>query len=189
MQNDTIEKITDFIFMGKKIEELDFYNLAIVLGNNLYEETAECLKDLVNLNKIDATSTIIISGKKGTLNKDLDGTEAEIIYQKFLKYNLNIPCLLEKEATNTKENLLFSLKYLEDIKSYRKILLICKSFLARRAFMCAYNLDYPIDSIDIIGVEKEFGKDNWFTNALSRKRVLAELERISLYTEKGDLKL
>ena len=38
MQNDTIEKITDFLFMGKKIEELDFYNLAIVLGNNLYKE-------------------------------------------------------------------------------------------------------------------------------------------------------
>ena len=37
--------------------------------------------------------------------------------------------------------------------------------------------------------EKDFGKDNWFTDAKSRKRVLEELERISLYTEKGDLKL
>ncbi len=189
MQNDTIEKITDFIFIGKDIEELDFYNLVIVLGNNFYEETAECLSNLVKFNKVDNSSTIIISGKKGSLNKDLESTEAEIIYQNFLKYNLNIPCLLECNATNTKENLLFSLKYIKDINIYRKILLVCKSLLARRAMMCAYNLDYPIEKLDIVGVERDITKDNWFTDAYSRKRVLAELERISKYTEKGDLKL
>ena len=64
-----------------------------------------------------------------------------------------------------------------------------KMSLRFSVIMCAYNLDYPVENMDIIGVEKDFGKDNWFTDAKSRKRVLEELERISLYTEKGDLKL
>ncbi len=189
MINDTKDKIAKFLFIGKEFDELKKYDLVIVFGNNLYEETAIVLYNLFQKKKIDKNTTIIISGNKGIKNQDITSTEAEIIYNYFAKYNLDIPCILEKNATNTKENLIFSKKLLKDLNNYQNILFVCKSYLARRALMTADKLNFPLNKIDIYGVESEFGKNNWYTSPQATKRVLEELERISKYTISNDLKL
>lgn len=189
MKNDSIEKITDLLFINKDISELTHYDLIIVLGNNFYEEIALCLKDLLNKEIITENTEVIISGNKGKINANIEKTEAEIIYENIKRLNINLNCILEKEATNIKENLLNAKELINDLSKYNRILLICKSFVSRRTLMCADALNYPLDKIDIYGLEREITKKDWHNHPKSTKRVLEELERISIYCLKGDLKL
>ncbi len=189
MSNDTIEKITEFLFIGKDIEDLKKYDLVIVLGNNLYHEVALEIKKMVKKNIIDKDTLIVISGNKGLVNADITSTEAEIINAEINKLNLSLNIVLEKRATNTKENLVYVKEYLQDLNKYKHILIICKSYLGRRALMCADALNYPLNKIDIYGVSGEYNKLNWHTNTKARKRILEELQRIGEYTLKGDLKM
>ena len=79
MSNDTIEKITEFLFIGKDIDDLGKYDLVIVLGNNLYQEVALAIKNIFEKKKIDNNTLIVLSGNKGSVNADITYTEAEII--------------------------------------------------------------------------------------------------------------
>lgn len=47
MKNDTIDKITEFLFINKPFNELGKYDLVIVLGNNFYQENAKFIEKLV----------------------------------------------------------------------------------------------------------------------------------------------
>ena len=189
MPNDTIEKITEFLFIGKDIDDLGNYDLVIVLGNNLYYEVALAIKNIFEKKKINNNTLIVLSGNKGSVNADITYTEAEIINAEINKLNLPLNIVLEKRATNTKENLVYVKEYLQDLNKYEHILIICKSYLGRRALMCADALNYPLEKIDIYGVSGEYNKYNWYNNPKARKRILEELQRISEYTLKGDLKM
>ena len=189
MQNDTQECITNFLFIGKPFEELTHYDLVIILGNDYYKETALTLKKLLEENKITSDTKIIISGNKGTLNKTITDTEAEIIYHHLRDFGLDLNCELEKHATNIKENLLYSKEIIKDFNLYSQILVIGKSFVGRRVLMCLDALDYPLSKIDYYGLESDITKSNWSTTPTYQNRILEELERISIYTKNKDLKL
>lgn len=189
MKNDTREKITEFIFINKSFESLQKYDLVIVLGNDLYRENASVIQKLLNENKIDNETIIVISGNKGKLNADISKTEAELINEEINKLNLKVNCLIEPNATNIKENLMFSKKMVNSLNGFKRILLIGKSFASRRILMCADILDFPLDKVDIYGLESDICKENWFESKKTRDRVLAELERIGKYTIDNDLKI
>ena len=189
MINDTIEKMAEKQNTLLKKLEIGKYDLVIVLGNNLYKETAFALKNLYDKALIDKKTLVILSGNKGLVNADITSTEAEIINEEINKLNLKLNIGLEKKATNTKENLFYVKEYLKSFENYQSILIICKSYLARRALMCADALDYPLKKMDIYGISGESNKDNWYEIPKARKRILEELQRISEYTLKGDLKM
>lgn len=189
MKNDTRDKITEFIFINKSFEILQKYDLVIVLGNDLYQENARLIQSLLKENKIDNETTIVISGNKGRINSDINKTEAELINEEINKLNLKVNCLIEPRATNVKENLMFAKEMLNPLNSYKRILLIGKSFASRRILMCADALGFPLDKVDIYGLESNICKENWFESDKSRNRVLAELERIGKYTINNDLKI
>lgn len=189
MKNDTIEKITNFLFINKPFQNLKKYDVVIVLGNNHYLENALVLQMLKEEKKINENTLIVITGNKGLLNKDISVTEADLIYSEIVKLKLNLKCVLEKEASNIKENLLFSSKLLGDLKQYNRILLVGKAFASRRILMCADAIQYPLDKVDIYGLEVDIKRDDWFKNPKFRKRVLEELGRIERYTLKGDIKM
>lgn len=71
------------------------------------------------------------------------------------------------------------------------MLLVCKSFHARRVLMTATNFlpndieYYFLSTLD----ERNIAKDGWWKDEIATKRVLEEVGRISQYTLKGDLKL
>lgn len=189
MKNDTIKKITDFLFINKDFEELSNYDLVIVLGNNFYQENALFIKRLFDTKKINKDTTIILSGSKGSINNDIEKSEAMLIYEKIQELNLDLECIIEPVATNIKENLLFSKKIINSLAQYNKILLVGKSFASRRILMCADALDFPLEKMDIFGLEVDICKDTWYQNKEAKTRVLAELERIGKYAINGDLKI
>lgn len=189
MINDSKEKITDFLFINKDFNDLDKYDLVIVLGNDLYQENALTIKKLYENNNINSSTLIIISGNKGRINKDISKTEALLIYEYLSKYNFTLNIILEEKATNIKENLLNSINMVKNINNYKKILLIGKSFASRRILMCADKIGFPLKNIDIYGIEGNISKHNWWKNKEATNRVLEELERISKYVKTNDLLL
>ena len=102
MKNDSIDKITEFLFVNKNFDELSKYDLVIVLGNNFYQENANLLKQLLISNKINNDTLIVLSGSKGLINSDIEKTEAELIYEKVKELKININCVVEPNATNIK---------------------------------------------------------------------------------------
>ena len=179
MINNTKEEITKFLFIGK-----DY-----VLGNNFYKETALVLKKLYDDKKINEETKIIISGNKGTINKNITETEAEIIYKNLLELGLDLDCVLEKNATNVRENLVYAKEIVKNLDEFKKVLIIGKSFIARRVLMVLVALKENLAKFDFYGIEVDIKKEDWYLNKAAKKRVLEELERIAKYTIKNDLKL
>ena len=189
MINNTKEEITKFLFIGKDYECLTDYDLVIVLGNNFYKETALILKKLYDDKKINEETKIIISGNKGTINKNITETEAEIIYKNLLELGLDLDCVLEKNATNVRENLVYAKEIVKNLDEFKKVLIIGKSFIARRVLMVLVALKENLAKFDFYGIEVDIKKEDWYLNKAAKKRVLEELERIAKYTIKNDLKL
>lgn len=189
MKNDTIDKITEFLFINIDFEKLTFYDLVIVLGNNFYEENVDILEKMLKNKHIDHNTKVILSGNKGKINNNIESTEAEIMASIIKQRRLKLNVILEEKATNIKENLEYSKAISGDLKQYKQILIIGKAFAARRILMCADALDFNISKIQIYGLEVDIKKDNWYKVPKAKERVLNELERIAKYTLKNDLKL
>ncbi len=182
----TIEAITNFLFLESEIIEKT--DLIFVFGSS-HLETMDEVKKIYD-KKI--TDKIFITGhSKDKLNE----IEADRFYKQGIK--LGIPeknFLLEREATNTKENIINSMPIIEEaigFKNIKKIMFVCKAFHTRRVLMTAKkffpeNIEYYF--LPIIG-EKNIRKDNWWKNKVSETRVLEELCRIGEYALKGDISL
>ena len=148
--------------------------------------------DLFKREVIDNNTLVVISGNRGSLD-NFEGRECDNVYNILVnEYNYNSNMfVLEKDATNIYENLVFSKKIIKDFNKYNNILIMGAAFALRRIKMCASKLDYPLNKIQYIGtVNKEgrnCGKYNWWMSEDAKIRVYQELERIGKYLIKGDL--
>ncbi|MCI8626011.1 MAG: YdcF family protein [Lachnospiraceae bacterium] len=187
--NSTIEAISNLLFLETPITPCE---IAIVFGND-YVGTMDEVKNLWGKGMIK--NKIILSGHSAKKDK-----KPEAI--RFMEYGLQIGLpkermLLETEATNTLENLLYSRKLIEtelgNLSSIKSIMFVAKAFVCRRIQMTIQaiypsKIDYvyyPV--VDVKG--RNIGKDCWWETEEAIKRVLEELRRISEYTLKGDLSL
>jgi uncharacterized SAM-binding protein YcdF (DUF218 family) len=184
--SDTIRIISEFLFIESKIEKVD---LIFVFGND-WLKTMDHVSDLYYKG---ISSNILITGHSA--NKDRVESEAD----RFSNYgiSLGIPqnaFLLEKCATNTKENLEFSIPIIESklgLTKIKKILFVCKTFHTRRVLMTAQkwlpsNIQlsfYPVND------ERNILKHNWWKTEETQERVMGEIRRIGEYTLQGDLSL
>lgn len=189
---ENIQAITDFLFIENNINELNKANLLIILCNNNLKGITKSFDDLFKKEIIDKNTLIVISGNRGALD-DFEGRECDNVYNILINdygYNKEM-FVLEKDATNIFENLLFSKKIIKDFSKFDNILIMGAAFALRRVKMCASKLDYPLDRMQFVGtVNKDSincGKDNWWMNNDAKIRVYQELERIGKYLVKGDL--
>lgn len=186
MKSESIKKITNFIFKETIIpKKVDFI---FVLGNDFEKQ----MKDVFNLYKKRVSNKILISGFGDT---DITRSEASILKEYGIK--LGIPenvFILEEHASNTKQNIQFSVPIIKkefDLKKIKSILFVCKSFHTQRVFMAAKNFlpknikfyFYPI--ID----ERNIKKDNWYKNEDSKFIVLNEIRKIGEYSLNGDISI
>lgn len=192
----TISAITDFLFIGKQEEDLSFYDLVILLGNDDIVGNVNTLKWLYDKRHFDSNSLIVLSGNVGSLNA-AKSPEAHRMFE--LLKNSDFPMdnvIVEDKATNTLENFKFSLPLIEKItpiNNFSKILCVGRAFMGRRAIMAASACGYPIDNIDYYGTVdrngRNIGPDSWWKSEPARIRVLEELKRISEYSLKGDISI
>lgn len=195
--SETVESITNFLFIGKEEQQLDQYDLVLVLGNNQIEETIDDICMLIQTKHILNDSVIVFSGNVGSLSSNSE-PEAHRLIESIKRRNIITfqKMLIEDKATNTLENFQLSKTLIEEkfhLDSFKKILCVCKAFLARRAKMSAAACGYPIEIIDFYGTVYEKGKNigpnTWYQTEVAKRRVIEEVKRIAEYTLKGDISL
>lgn len=176
----------------KKIEELCFrkndHNLLgidtiFVFGS---VSSLENLKDaiLYILNKAPI-HTILISG--GVSKKTTPLSEAQVIFNA-IKNILpsDIKIILEQEATNTKENIEFSLKKYPELRK-GKICFVSKYFAAGRSFLTLKKFLPQVLIKQYAFISNETEPHLWIQNKKSQSLVWAEVVRIFAYGSRGDI--
>jgi len=181
----TILAISDFLFLPANPEKA---KLIFVFGHD-HLPMMDKVKELYDRGYSDR---ILITGHSKDKTKEIEA-------ERFFEYGirLGIPAnkfLLEKEATNTKENILFSKPIIEreiGFNNIKTILFICQSFHTRRVYMTAKNFlpaNIKFCFCPIVD-ERGISKDNWWKNDAAKNRVLDEIRRIGEYTLKRDLSI
>ena len=189
---ENLEAITKFLFIEEDIDTLKKSDLLIILCNNNLKGITNKFEELYKNGKIDDNTKVIVSGNRGPLD-DFEGKECDVIYNILVNergYNPKM-FILEGNATNIRENLLFSKDMAGDLNKYNNILVQGASFALRRIKMCSSKLDYPLNKVQFVGMgdfeERGCEKDKWWINDEARIRVFQEIERIGKYLVKGDL--
>lgn len=186
--NDTIRSISELLFCETK--PLRPSNLAIILGNN-YTATMKDVKSLIDEGLI--TGEVLLNGRSAT-GKGI--SEAERFFQYGCELGIEpARMLLEKESTNTYENLLFCRRLIEKqplgFDACEHILIVGKAFVLRRIEMTCRALGYPMEKVQYYGTVDKDGLNisptGWWRSDKAAKRVFEELERIGKYAVKGDL--
>jgi uncharacterized SAM-binding protein YcdF (DUF218 family) len=132
---------------------------------------------------------LLISG--GATHRQRE-TEADVIAGRLLQ--LGVPravMILEKSATNTGENVIFSRQMLSEtmaLEEIKSVLVIGKICSLRRYLMTLERhwpgLTLSASPVNFFGVEKE----HWHTHADFRARVLGEFEKIPEYLQRDFLR-
>lgn len=195
--SDTIQAITNFLFIETQYEQMQPSNLVLVLGNDMIDGTMMEVKKLLLDKKISSDAKIILSGATGSLNAGKENECDRLFQSGVLKFGIPAKMfLLENKATNAYLNFYYSKELIDSIggfENFGNILCIGKAFLLRRASMYAAKMGYPVDKMQYYGtVDKEgrnIGKDTWWKSQTAIDRVLAEIKRIGEYGLTGDLSI
>ena len=86
MKLNTIEDITNFIFIGKSLEELSHYDLLIINADWAEEKLAKDMKLMLDRNVIDNNTLFIICESHGDIN---ERSSASILIEYLKKENIN----------------------------------------------------------------------------------------------------
>ena len=195
--NSTINAITEFLFIGREIQELPPCDLVIVLGNDFIDGTMEQVSILLKENVILDNAKILLSGSTGMMSAGKD-LECNRMYDSGVK-KFHLPSQMfikESRAENTYQNFQYCKDIIKDMGGFDKfnnILCIGKAFLLRRASMYATKFEYPLQkmyyygTVDVEG--RNIGPDTWWKCDEAVERVMAEVERIGKYYREGYLSI
>lgn len=176
-----IKAITDLIFLSDKISKSD---IIIVPGTF----RIDLVKKALELYNQRYAPYIFTTG--GVKNEE-GFTESEFQKQYLLENGVPSNCIFnESKSTNTKENAIYAKEELEKHKlSYRKIILVSKTYHARRLQM-TFLPNFQDSEILVAPVvdDRNITKDNWYNDKEKTDKVMEEVEKIGEYFLKGDLK-
>ena len=181
--------VSDFIFMENELQQADM----IFIPGGSHPELGEYAAELY---KKGLAPYVMPSGgvsvKTGAFNgvkarKEIYSlpyrTECEFLTDVLEKNGVPQHVIFQENASGyTKENAIFSKRVAdENYLTIHKAILVCKSFHARRAFMC-YQLAFPnteffIHPVPYIHGNITITKENWSQTAVGVDRVLGELMR------------
>lgn len=135
-------------------------------------------------------SKILVTGGFGPLSKarGVENPEAQTIKEYFIKNKIpESAILIEDKATNTLENIIFSMKLLaeKDLQIHQAIL-VSKPFHMRRCF-ATFKKHFP--SIELLCCPPKGSVVELLDRSKKEyaERLLAELDRLEEYANKGDL--
>jgi uncharacterized SAM-binding protein YcdF (DUF218 family) len=185
MNHRMIHDITDFIFVSDEPQNAD----AIVIPGGgdpaLPEKAAEIYKSGFAPVIIPTGGVSLKTGKfKGASRKQniYDGdykTDCEFLTDALVKNGVPDSAILREDQSRfTKENATFSRKIAEQNGlSLKTLIVVCKSFHARRCLMC-WQFAFPDADILIVPVDTyEITRNNWHSFDYGVDRVMGELTR------------
>lgn len=181
--------VTDFLIEQTPIEELPNTDGIFVFGHI----DPRLPKHAAQLWKLGKAPRIIITGKGRLKIPENLETEADF-YASIIRRD-NIPdnaLVLEKQATNTLENVIFGIRICQQQNFNPKSLILCSMpFLLRRS-IATFQKQFP--EIRVFGSTLDIQLDEYLTlpgtslNIKQRiERILAELNRFTEYAKKGDI--
>lgn len=170
-------------------EKLSHVNSSIIIGFGSYDlRVAEHCANLFNLG---IGNKIIFTGKNGNWTIDLWGNDcieaelfAEHVKETISKENL----ILEKNARNLGENILFSKKIIDKLNlEFESIILVTKPNTTRRAYATGLAV-WPAIENNLHVSSPDYNFDNT-SPVISEENIISELvgdlERIIVYPQKG----
>ena len=186
MNLNMIEDITNFIFVGKDLEQLKHYDLLIINADYAEESVANDLKLMFDKNIIDNDTLLIICDSHG----NTDRSSADILIQFIKERSLENKIIIDRKYISNPE-ILKNLDKLVDINKYDRILRIAKDFVARRWFMNAKKYNFPVDKCDFYGVAdgRNISKSDWYKSDAGIKQVMKEFVNIGQQTIDGELSI
>ena len=186
MKSNMIEDITNFIFVGKKIEHLQHYDLLIINADYAEADVANDLKVMFNKNIIDKKTLFIICDSHG----DTDRSSADILVKYLEEKGLTNKTIIDRKYISNPE-ILKNLDKLVDINKYDRILRVAKDFVVRRWFMNAMKYNFPVDKCDFYGVVdgRNISKNDWYKSDVGIKQVMQEFVNIGQQTMDGELSI
>lgn len=194
--SDTIDAITNLVFVETPATDLVPSDLIIVFGSEFIEGTISELKKIIDNGLFVQSGKIVLSGATGSLNAGKE-SEARRMFEEAVRVGLDSDIfIIEDRATNALENVIFSKEKIVELggfDQFKSILFLGKAFMMRRAQMSAMAQEFPMNKIQYYGLVDRNGRniaaDSWWKRDESRVRVLQEVERIGKYSAKGDIEI
>ena len=186
MSLNIIEDITNFIFIGKEMEQLQKYDLLIINADYAEESVANDLRIMFDKNNIDDETLLIICDSHG----NTDRSSADILVKFIKEKGLKNKTIIDREYISNPE-ILKNLDKLVDINKYNRVLRVAKDFVARRWFMNAKKYNFPVDKCDFYGVVdgRNISKNDWYKSDVGIKQVMKEFVNIGQQTIDGELSI
>ena len=187
MKLNTIEDITNFIFIGKSLEELSHYDLLIINADWAEEKLAKDMKLMLDRNVIDNNTLFIICESHGDIN---ERSSASILTNYLRKEGLVNKIIIDDKYISNPE-ILKNIDKLVNINDYTRILRIAKDFVARRWYMNAKRYNFPIDKCDFYGIvdNRNISKHDWYKSEVGIKQVMKEFINIGEQTINNELSI
>lgn len=184
MELNTIKDITDFIFIGKSIDELSHYDLLIINADWGEEKLAKDMKLMLNKNIIDDNTVFIICESHG----NTDRSSARILVDFLKEEGITNKIIIDDKYISNPE-ILKNIDKLVDINKYNRILRVAKDFVARRWYMNAKRYDFPIEKCDFYGISdvRNINKNDWYKSDVGINQVMKEFINIGQLTIDGEL--
>lgn len=181
----SIDAITQFIFRADKPRHVD---LALVLGS----PSISNVEPAIALYRAGFAARILITG-----HGPVDTKVPEWRVYRDHAISQGVPTediLIEPDATNTRENFLFSERIIARELGWDRIAEIaicCKPLHTRRAFMTARRfLPKHVNFVVLPPSHPaDIQADNWWLKPQGKERVLGELRRIAEYSLTGDVSI
>lgn len=171
-------EISEFMFIE---DEIDHADIIMIPGSS----RKELIMKAAELYKQGKARYILISGGR---NKKLkkDQTEAEYLRDEAIRIGVpSSSIIVENKASNTYENAKLSYEMcVERNISCNKIILVCKNYHARRAYI-TYLFVFPSGTEFIIQPVldgENITKDNWTLDEKKKLKVFNELEKVGKYS-------
>ena len=187
MKLNTIKDITNFIFLGKDIEELTHYDLLIINADWAEEQLAKDIRIMFDRNVIDNNTLFIICESHGNINERSSAS----ILTNYLKKEGLVNKIIIDDKYITNPEILKNIDKLVNINDYTRILRIAKDFVARRWYMNAKGYNFPIDKCDFYGVvdNRNISKNDWYKSEIGIKQVMKEFINIGNQTINKELSI
>ena len=182
----TIMDITNFIFVGKSIDELSHYDLLIINADWAEEQLAKDLLLMFDRNIIDKDTLFIICESHQSNGR----SSANILINFLKKEDINNKIIIDDKYISNPE-ILKNIDKLVNIDEYTRILRIAKDFVARRWYMNAKKYNFPIDKCDFYGVvdNRNISKNDWYKSDAGINQVMKEFINIGQLTIDNELSI
>lgn len=179
MNSDTIKDITDFIFIGKSLDELSHYDLLIINADWAEVSLANDMAIMLEKNIIDENTLFIIC--EGHANENV--RSASILIDLLKEKGFTNKIIISDKYISNPE-ILKNIDKLVDVNKFNKILRIAKDFVARRWYMNAKKYNFPIEKCDFYGVVdgRNISKTDWWKSKIGINQVMQEFINIGQLT-------